>query len=297
MVVKASVVRSDVAGEVGPHVAVCDLCAHALRHHWQRALGERVSATSPAVARTYVLVPRLPKDREELDVSSYEVLTGLDGRLPSVPFARDAGALCASLAQRFGLATWPETLRKFYVGYDGSGDFAEVYLAWAWGQVVGPQVSFSQVWTTFGDLLGEATPEAGFVLGVKAAFESSVLWHREHAPEDNRVFVRLREPAMRCLRYLTAEDPEALGEDEAMLDLCKQAVTPEERAVLDLVEASRAKVAEEAALEAEAETGEADTDTGIDAGASDDDDAEGASDEEQPPLPGFARAGGLKRDD
>ena len=66
---RSRLVIQPVEGEAG----VCDVCSYALRGAWQEAQGERLLATSPRLVKTYVLVPRLKKDRSFLDVSSYEI--------------------------------------------------------------------------------------------------------------------------------------------------------------------------------------------------------------------------------
>lgn len=231
------------------------------------------------MSRSYVLVPRLKKGREELDVSSYEFFVTPAGDLPSLAYARDGRVLAASLASR-GLATWPETLRRCYVGYDGAGDFCDVQLAWAWGQVPGER-SVPRSWRTFEELLAETGPRAGFLLGVKVAFEA-ILWRREVRPDEERVCVVMREPAMRFVRYLLSDNPESLGEDEAMLDLCRDSMSPDEREVMALCEASKEEASkEEAAKKVVAEEAARLSASELPRG------------EDEPPPEGFARRGGL----
>ena len=93
------------------------------------------------------------------------------------------------------------------LGYDGHADFSEVVLCWAWGKVPGIGRR-RQVFGTFADLFHDPTADAGFYLGVKAAFES-LLW-RVEATEGNRLCVVMREAA---LRYLECKLPGALGSD------------------------------------------------------------------------------------
>ena len=232
---------SSIDRKLGP-VGVCDVCSYALRHAWQRAQGERIAAVSPHLVRTYVLVPRLPKDREPVDVSAYEFLVDGNGGLPYVEFPTEKGprSLGDTLLRQYAVATWRETMRPCYLGYSGSADFSEVLLAWAWGKSLAPahqsQGSLSK-FATFATLLGKPTPDAGFYLGVKAAFES-LLWKHEVDPESNLLGVVMREPAMRYLRFKFG--PSDAGnsdmDDSSMIDLCRAAMTTEEKAVASLLE-------------------------------------------------------------
>lgn len=242
----------DVEGSSSSHtfehvgqLGVCDVCAYALGHAWKKVRGERVSEVSPYVARTYVLVPRLPEGKSEQDVSAYEFLVGEDGGLPSVEFlkCRDPKALSSWLVRQYGVATWVETVRRCYLGYSGSAEFSEVVLAWAWGRPLLSMGHHVYKFASFGTLLARPTPDAGFYLGVKAAFEG-LLWRSEAVPEGNRLSVCLRESAMRYLRYHLAgdDDRSALllsGEDESMVDLCRGVMTPEELEVAAVLDRSR----------------------------------------------------------
>lgn len=238
---------SSIDRKLGP-VGVCDVCSYALRHAWQRAQGERIAAVSPHLVRTYVLVPRLPKDREPVDVSAYEFLVDGNGGLPYVEFPTEKGprSLGDTLLRQYTVATWRETMRPCYLGYSGSADFSEVLLAWAWGKSLAPahqsQGSLSK-FATFATLLGKPTPDAGFYLGVKAAFES-LLWKHEVDPESNLLSVVMREPAMRYLRFKQKElgqlGPSDVSnsdmDDSSMIDLCRAAMTTDEKAVVSLLE-------------------------------------------------------------
>ena len=99
---RSRLVIQPVEGEAG----VCDVCSYALRGAWQEAQGERLLATSPRLVKTYVLVPRLKKDRSFLDVSSYEILLDGRGQLPSVDYARSGGDLQSWLRSIYQVVTW-----------------------------------------------------------------------------------------------------------------------------------------------------------------------------------------------
>ena len=216
----------ELAGEVG----TCDVCAYALGHAWKRARGERVAAVVPYLARTYVLLPRLRAGRSAQDVSAYEFLAGEGGGLPSIPFLRkkDPGALAGWLEEQYGVVTWSEVTKTCYLGYSGDAEFSEVVFARAWGRTLDSRGA-SLALASFASLLSEPTPDAGFYLGVKAAFEG-LLWRAEVAPEGNSPCVFMREPAVRYLRYQLADDAEraALCEDEAMVSACQSVMSPEE---------------------------------------------------------------------
>ena len=246
-----------------PPCGVCDLCSYALRHAWKRELGEVVGATSPKVVSTYVLVPRLPEGKNELDVAAYEFLvvapsvkdeSGLRWRLPSCEFS-DSREVLKQLNERLGIVTWDVTLREIYLGYSGTGEFANVQLAWAWGALPGKKRHMTGgVWKNFASLLSIPILEAGFYLGIKAAFEA-LLWQREVAgavgttEDPNPVAIVLGEGAVRCLDE--AEDPK-------MVELFLPSLTPAESEVLRLVQESRASKAalareQEARLQAESQ--------------------------------------------
>ena len=250
---RSRLVIQPVEGEAG----VCDVCSYALRGAWQEAQGERLLATSPRLVKTYVLVPRLKKDRSFLDVSSYEILLDGRGQLPSVDYARSGGDLQSWLRSTYQVVTWEGATRRCYLGYDGHADFSEVVLCWAWGKVPGIGRR-RQVFGTFADLFHDPTADAGFYLGVKAAFES-LLW-RVEATEGNRLCVVMREAA---LRYLECKLPGALGsdgedddgddgddEDPSMVEVYHAAASPEELNVVNLLqEAARLRREEDEARE------------------------------------------------
>jgi hypothetical protein len=230
-------------------LGVCDLCTYALRHAWQKLRGELPRATTPSLVRTYALVPRLRAGRSEEDVSGYEFAVLENGDLPYAEWLKTDDALCSWLG-RLNIQAWPETLRPCYLGYAGSADFSEVKLVWAWGKSLGSLVVSqlsSYKFTSFAELLALPTPDAGFYLGVKAAFES-LLWRREVAPEGNELCVFLREPAMRYLRSLDGVSGE---DDEAMVDVCHRAMSAEELEVAEILEEAKGKRAELAVREAE----------------------------------------------
>ena len=128
---------------------------------------------------------------------------------------------------------------------------------WAWGKVPGIGRR-RQVFGTFADLFHDPTADAGFYLGVKAAFES-LLW-RVEATEGNRLCVVMREAA---LRYLECKLPGALGsdgedddgddgddEDPTMVEVYHAAASPEELNVVNLLqEAARLRREEDEARE------------------------------------------------
>jgi hypothetical protein len=237
------------------YLGVCDLCSYALRHAWKRELGEIVCATTPRTMRTYLLVPRLPEGRSELDVSAYEFLVDPlrpEGRVadPRVADPRVADSLpyldfctatemVAKLSDLLKIVTWPATLREVYLGYAGTGDFASVMLAWAWGDV--PGARRQQKFASFAELLSRPTPDAGFYLGVKAAFEA-LLWRHEVGAEMDdaslRLCVHLGEGAVRVL-----ED-----ESSPMTAMFRANLDPSELEVVRLVEESRKFEAETAPL-------------------------------------------------
>ena len=216
------------------YIGVCDPCAYVLGHAWRRELGQLVRATSPRVARTYVLVARLPLGKVETDIGAYELLVEADGGLPH----HDSAAprrLCAWLADAHGCVTWEPLFRQCYLGYAASGDFSEVLLARAWGRAPGDRRKMRFV--PFGELLAKPTPDAGFYLGVKAAFEG-LLWRveaqtREVQPDDASLFTLMREPAMRYLEARLAEQPDEV--DASMLEMYRTAMTADELEVARVV--------------------------------------------------------------
>lgn len=217
------------AGNMG---GVCDVCSYALRHVWQRARGERIAAVSPRLVRTYALVPRLPEGRLAEDVSAYEFLVTFEGGLPYVELARSPQDLVRHLAAHYGVVTWAEALRSCYLGYSGSTDFSEVLTPWAWGKQVNRAVdSFGRGrrFANFATLLAEPTPDAGFYLGIKAAFEA-ILWKREVglAPE-GAPYTFMREPAVRYLAHQLRLVPSGESEDDpSMIEVCHGAMSPDE---------------------------------------------------------------------
>lgn len=210
-----------------PH-GVCDLCSYAFHHAWQQAQGERLVAVSPRLVRTYALVPRLMKNRSESDVSGYEFLVGETGKLPSADFLNKD--LPVWLGEACDVATWNETTRRCYLGYDGRADFSEVVLAWAWGKKLTRQSKLR--FAGFSELLAVPSADAGFYLGVKVAFES-LLWRAE-AVEGNRLCVPMREVAM---RYLAAKQGEEQDDDfdPAMVHVYRTAMSTDEIAVAGIL--------------------------------------------------------------
>jgi hypothetical protein len=236
------------------------------------------------LVRTYALVPKLRPGRSEADISGYEFLVDEQGRLPYAEWVKKDEELCAWLGT-FGLVTWSETVRPCYLGYAGSADFAEVKLVWAWGKRIqdGKGVKFA----SFAELLAAPTPDAGFYLGAKAAFEG-LLWRREVAPEANKLCVFLREPAMRYLRSLEAEEG-AAADDEAMVEVCHSAMNEDELEVVELLEQARTERRETAEREAAAKE-RAEEKAAAAAGNGDNESGEGGEQGEL--LEGFARARG-----
>ena len=273
-------------------LGVCDVCSYALRHAWQKQRGEALGASTPALVRTYVLVPRLKAGRAEEDISAYEFLVLEDGGLPYVEWSKRDEDLCLYFARKFKIMTWPETVRPCYLGYAGSTDFSVVKLAWAWGKMPlgqGARPS-GQRFAGFAELLALSTPDVGFHLGIKAAFES-LLWRREVAPEGNKLCVFMREPAV---RYLLSLDIAAGSEpdDEAMVEVCHQAMSADELEVAEILEKARANkpddaFPEETAKVASEKTIAGDSEADGDEG-SDDDNGDG----NETVDPGFARSRG-----
>jgi len=233
------VIKPTTSPEDRPVSGVCDVCSYALAREWRRARGEKIGASSPVLVRTYVLVPVLQAGRPEEDLGSYSFLAGEDGRLPYLDFAK-AHNLSVYLEREHGILTWNETLRSCYVGYDADADLSEVLLAWAWGKI---PVAKKQIFVTLNHLLSIPAPDAGFHLGVKAAFEG-LLARRELDPEGSRVCVRLREPAVRYLRaqnYCTDKSPAevaAENEEHDMIELYHSAMSSEELHVASLLSAA-----------------------------------------------------------
>jgi hypothetical protein len=222
---------------------VCDLCAHALVHAWRREHGQLVIATSPKVARTYFLVPRLLAGRSDTDIASYELLVNPDGGLPSLPLVKPWHHV-VWLRDTHGCVTWEPMFRQCYLGYAASGDFSEVLLARAWGRIVTSQRKLR--FARFEELLGKPTPDAGFYLGVKAAFEG-LLWRREAQPEGNALCTVMREPAMRYLAAQLAGQQED-GEDPAMVEMFRTMMTADELEVArSVVEEQKARAKSTAA--------------------------------------------------
>jgi hypothetical protein len=224
-------------------LGVCDVCSYGLAHFWKTSRGERSVAQSPRAVKTYLLVPMLPKGRAPEDISAYKFLVAEDGGLPWLHYVRDLQAQVSFLDREHGIATWAETTRSCYLGYDAHSDFCEVRLAWAWGRTMEDENARAKIigFKSFEELyLSAFTPDAGFYLAVKQAFEA-LLAQRELSPERVRVCVRLREPAMRYITYQNYDSGLAPGvghedEDEAMVELCHAAMTSEELAVLALLE-------------------------------------------------------------
>jgi hypothetical protein len=263
----------------GPPLGVCDLCAYALGHAWRRELGQLVRATTPKIARTYVLVSRLPKGRSETDIASYELLVDAEGGLPKSSFLKP-GKLCTWLREAFGCETWESFLRPCYLGYAASGDFSEVLFARAWGKIPGTLAKAR--FATFGELLSKPTPDAGFHLGVKAAFEN-LLWRKEVAPEEGALCTVMREPAM---RYLFAQCKGQHGDEEdlAMVEMYRTMMTADELEVARLaLEGPRASGLDNVNVESEGRQENAKPDVKVD-----DDGGEAATDE-----PGFFEGGEL----
>jgi len=236
------VVKPTMSPEDRPVSGICDVCSYALAREWRRARGEKIGASSPVLIHTYVLVPTLQAGRPEEDLGSYSFLVGEDGRLPHLDFvkAHTGRHLTDHLEREHGILTWNETLRPCYVGYDAGADLSEVLLAWAWGKI---SLARGQMFATFSHLLSEPTPEAGFYLGVKEAFEG-LLARRELDPEGSRVCVRLREPAVRYLRaqsyYADKSPAEVASENEEhdMIALYHAAMSSEELGVAGLLAAA-----------------------------------------------------------
>jgi len=243
--------RDDVvtpAGNIAEHLklGVCDPCSYTLLHAWRRSRGEVACATTPQLVHTYVLVPTFAKGRAEEDLSAYSFLVNEEGGLPRFYFNKDPREVVAGLAREQGIATWAETTRFCYQGYDSRGDFSEVLLFWSWGKI--PASPGGRGFSTFETLLKTPGPDAGFYLGIMRAFEG-LLARREIAPETNKVCVVLREPAMRYMRYQnydSGRDPGEGHEDEdvAMVELCRAAMSSEELAVLALLEGFARRAAE-----------------------------------------------------
>ena len=221
-------------------LGVCDVCSYALRHAWQEAQGERIVAISPRLVRTYVLVPRLKKNRSSSDLSGYDFMVGVDGRFGSqtLPFFDHVkqGELPARLSKTYGVVTWQETTRKCYLGYDGHADFSEVVLAWSWGKET--RSPYKNTFSDFEHLLASPSADSGFYLGVKAAFEA-LLWRAEVQDEGNALCVYLRESAV---RYLAAKDLTIAGNprdeeevDDSMVEVYRCAMSPEETRVVELI--------------------------------------------------------------
>ena len=219
-------------------LGICDLCSYALRHVWKRELGEIIGAKTPRLVSNYVLVPRLPEGRSVLDIAAYKFLTVQhDDRyvLPSFEFS-SGWQVAQRLESQYGVAAWESTLREIYLGYSATGEMANVLLAWAWGQRpegLRPEGK-AHTWTTFAELLAKPTPEAGFYLGVKAAFEA-LLWQREKVagaePDDiEPVSLFLSEPAVLCLSD---------HESPKMIELYRSILTPEEAEVVRVVQGDR----------------------------------------------------------
>ena len=215
---------------VPAETGVCDLCAYTLGHAWRRELGQLVRATSPRVTRTYFLVPRLSTGKGVTDLASYQFVVAPDDNLPYVDFP-SLPKQAAWLKERLGLVTWEPLFRSCYLGYAASGDFSEVVLARAWGKVPGTFIKAR--FATFGELLEKPTPDAGFYLGVKAAFEG-MLWRLEQASEEDALCTVMREPAM---RYLKAQLTDQLGDEEdlAMVEMFRTMMTANEIEVVRLV--------------------------------------------------------------
>ena len=241
--------RDDVIAPAGTVAAtlqlgVCDVCSYALQHAWRRSRGEVAGAISPAPVNTYVLVPARAKARAEEDLSAYNFLVDAEGGLPKIPYSK-VSMVAADLAREHQIAAWTDTLRPCYLGYDSRGDFSEVLLVWAWGKI---PASAGQRFSSFETLLKAPGPDAGFYLGVKQAFEG-LLARRESDPDNTKVCVVLREPAMRYLRYQNYGSALETGqghedEDEAMLELCRASMSSDELSVLALLEAADRDAAE-----------------------------------------------------
>ena len=223
---------------------VCDSCSYTLARFWRRARGERVEAVTPRVIRTYALVPRLKKGRAEEDLSGYDFLVDEDGRLPSLDgSAVDRDRLAGWLADAHGVVTWPATTRPCYLGYDASADMSEVVLVWAWGKI---PLERGQRFASLDDLLAEATPEAGFYLGVKQAFEA-MLARRELSPGDFHTCLVLRQPAVRYLatRGYCPGGGEDVDDDADMLEIYRAAMSADELEVARLLAAAAARAGAE----------------------------------------------------
>jgi hypothetical protein len=274
---------------------VCDVCAFALEHAWNRAMGRQVIATTPRFARSYVLVPRLMDKRPAVDISSYQFLVTTEGSLPWVEHDGSWDAIPDFVERWFGCKTWLETLKRCYLGFASGGDFSEVVVAWAWGRSLDVKESRQpRTWKTFAELLAVPSPDAGLHLGISSGFES-LLWRKEVQPEDNELCVYLPPRTMKYLRYhelmeervtgkasteneaseegeqdtkqpggreQEIEDDAEAEDDLATIEFYKSAMSPAELAVVKILDDARRLREEEARKSAEDDSSEGASEVG-----------------------------------
>jgi hypothetical protein len=238
-------------------LGVCDVCSFALGHAWNRSMGRQIVPVTPRFARTYVLVPKLPEGRPAEDVSSYQFLVGSDGFLPWFERVNAEGMICSSLEREYGCKTWPETLKRCYLGFASGGDFSEVLVAWAWGKSLDVKTA-PRGWKTFSELLATPTPEAGFHLGIASGFES-LLWRKEAQPDGNDLCVYLSARTLKYLRYQERQEKEDAqadvkvrddldddDDDQLTIEFYKSSMSLAELSVVALLDDARRQRAEEA---------------------------------------------------
>lgn len=239
---------------------VCDVCAFALGHVWNKAMGRLMPATTPRFARTYVLVPKLIDKRPAVDISSYQFLVNPDGSLPWFERGTGLGMVPELLEREYGCKTWLETMKRCYLGFASGGEFSEVVVAWAWGRSLDVK-DVQRSWKTFAELLAMPSPEAGFHLGIMSGFES-LLWRKEVQPDAGELCVYLPTRTMKYLRYYEQQEAKSLeateaescegdqddeddDDDPATLDFYKSSMSPAELAVVSLLEEARKQREEE----------------------------------------------------
>jgi hypothetical protein len=107
------------------------------------------------------------------------------------------------------IITWPEVVKRIYVGFDAETKFSEVLFVAAWGDDYKYQNRETFEVTTFSELLSRSkSPQAGFHLGIKGGFEM-MLWRRELAPQRTILCTFLRSAAMKYMGILRDGDTDS----------------------------------------------------------------------------------------
>jgi hypothetical protein len=186
---------------------ICDGCSYAGREEWNAIKHLRMSAESPEFTATYIVLPKLQPGHPELDIGSYEMRL-VRGDFPSLQHST-VPEVVDWLRANFHIITWPEVVKRIYVGFDSETRFSEVLFVAAWGDDYKHQTRETFEVATFAELLSRSkSPQAGFHLGIKGGFEM-MLWRRELAPQRTILCTFLRSAAMKYMGILRDGDTDS----------------------------------------------------------------------------------------